>query len=119
MIMGALIPDDPVMVGGGFVAALLSMALLISKFRAIWNRDASDAAASGAQVAVIDMLRQENERLHTQVMALQGEVAKLQQLVAELTTKLTRFEISHDQQAHLDRLGREGKLERRKGGFHG
>ena len=106
--------DNPASIGGGFAAALFAVGLLLSRFRALWSKDASDAAANGAQVAVIEMLRDENERLHAQVLKLQQEVAKLQLIVAELSTKLTRFEISKDQQDALDQMGREGRIERRR-----
>lgn len=98
----------------GIAGAVFLMGAMLSKFRTIWTRDSADTAVNQAQVVVVEMLRDENKRLHEQVMQLQHEVAKLQLIVSELTTKLTQFEISKDQQTQLDRLAREGKLDRRQ-----
>lgn len=95
------------------MGGLFVIGALISKFRTIWTRDSADTAVNQAQVVVVEMLRDENKRLHEQVMQLQHEVSKLQYIVAELTSKLTQFEITKDQQVQLDQLAREGKLDRR------
>jgi len=97
----------------GIMGGLFVIGALISKFRTIWTRDSADTAVNQAQVVVVEMLRDENKRLHEQVMQLQHEVSKLQYIVAELTSKLTQFEITKDQQVQLDQLAREGKLDRR------
>lgn len=97
----------------GIMGGLFVIGALISKFRTIWTRDSADTAVNQAQVVVVEMLRDENKRLHEQVMQLQQEVAKLQIIVSNLTSKLTQFEITKDQQLQLDQLAREGKLDRR------
>jgi len=97
----------------GLIGGLFLLGALLSKFRTIWTRDSADVAVNNAQVVVVEMLRDENKRLHEQVQQLQQEVAKLQMIVSNLTTKLTQFEITKDQQSQLDQLAREGKLDRR------
>lgn len=111
------VPDIKEMgpLAGSIVAGLFVLGAVLSKFRTVWTHDSANVAANAATTTVIEMLRNENERLHSQVLALQGEVAKLQTLVAELTARLGKFEINQDQQEKLNQMAREGKLERRKG----
>lgn len=100
--------------GGALIAAVFVLGALLSKFRVLWNRDSNEAAVAAAQTAIVEMQRQENTRLHEQVLSLQQEVAKLQVLVAELTNKLTNYEFRYEQQKQIDEMARLGKVERRK-----
>lgn len=109
----SILPQEIGTISAAILAALFVIGALISKFRTIWTRDSSDVAVNQAQVVVVEMLRDENKRLHDQVQQLQQEVAKLQMIVSSLTARLTQFEITKEQQMQLDQLAREGKLERR------
>ena len=99
--------------GAGYLAGGFGMALAWSKLRSVMASDSASSAASSAQQAIIEQLQKENERLHSSVIELQQQVAALQVLVSELTHKITRSEITAEQQQTIDKLGREGRIERR------
>ncbi len=107
------IQDNLGTMSGSIIAGLFILGMLLSKFRVLWTKDSAETAISAAQTSIVEMLRAENTRLHEQVMSLQQEVAKLQMLVAELTNKITHYEIKTEQQRYVDELAKAGKFERR------
>ena len=107
--------------GAGWAAGGMGIAFAFSKLRSVFASDSANSAASKAseaashaQQTVIEQLQRENERLHKSIQELQQQVAALQHLVAELTTKITRSEITAEQQAQIDELARSGRIERRR-----
>jgi peptidoglycan hydrolase CwlO-like protein len=103
--------------GAGYTAGGFGLALAFSKLRAVFANDSASVAVSTAQQAIIEQLQKENTRLHNSIIELQQQVVALQTLVAELSSKITRSEITEEQKQTIDRLGREGKIERRSREF--
>ena len=99
--------------GGGYVAGGFGLAFAFSKLRAAFASDSTSIAVSTAQQAIIEQLQKENNRLHNSILELQQQVVALQSLVADLNNKITRSEITAEQQQTIDKLGREGRIERR------
>lgn len=106
--------NDPIVNDGlGWAAGGAGLLWVISKLRVMFASDSTSIAISTAQQVIIEQLQKENERLHASVSELQQQVVALQTLVADLTNKITRSEITAEQQQTIDRLGREGKIDRR------
>ena len=107
------VQDNVGTISGGIVAALFVLAAIISKFRVWWTRDTTEAAISAATTAVIASLREENARLHTQVLQLQQEVSKLQLIISELTIRQAEMQIREEEARKTTELAMRGAIERR------
>lgn len=99
--------------GVGYAAGGAGVLWVVSKLRVMFAGDSTAVAVSAAQQAIIEQLQKENERLHSSIIELQTQVVALQALVADLNNKITRSEITAEQQQTIDKLGREGRIERR------
>lgn len=95
-------------VGGGGLAWLIW-----SKLKRALTHDQSDIAAFNAMKETIQELRTENARLHESVSCLQDEVSKLNNIIYELNRKIANLMTIQENQETLNRLAREGLLERR------
>lgn len=87
---------------------------LISKLRRALKHDEGDMAAYTAMKETIESLHIENTHLRKSVSDLQQEVAKLHMVIAELTSKITTYALTSENQKALDELAKEGRIERRK-----
>ena len=101
---------------GGIIAAVFVLTAIVSKFRVWWTRDTTEAAIQAATTAVIASLREENARLHTQVLQLQQEVSKLQLIISELTIRQAEMQIREEEAKKTTELAIRGFIERRKPG---
>jgi len=107
------IQDNAGTISGAIIAALFILGGLLSKFRVWWNKDTTEANIAAATTAIIQSLRDENQRLHQQVMQLQQEVSKLQVIISELTVRQTHLQIREEEALKASALAKQGLIDRR------
>lgn len=96
--------------GGVGVTALL----IISKLRKVLTHDSVDVSAHKSMQQAMDGLREENTRLHQEVLNLRGEIDRLRATVTNLTANIAEMSTAMSRRAIEDQMAREGLLDRRK-----